>query len=108
MTFLVPFCVLSACSTNRLHVTVEPTLGTKIMDLSNVPALAPPPGVVPNFVNPESLAPLCLIVIAFTLPLMVLFLALRLYVRLRISSATGADDSQFIRPRLKDFAIACY
>lgn len=76
------------------------------MDLSNVPALAPPPGVVPNFVNPESLAPLCRIVIALTLPLMVVFLALRMYVRLRISRAMGADDSQFSSPRLEDFPIA--
>lgn len=63
------------------------------MDLSQIAAMAPPPGVVPNFVDPVSLAPVCLIVIAITLPLMVIFLALRFYARLRFQ-AIGADDSQ--------------
>ncbi|KAI1408106.1 hypothetical protein F5Y13DRAFT_205087 [Hypoxylon sp. FL1857] len=62
------------------------------MDLSQLPGGAPPPGVVPNFDNPESIAPLCLIVIVITLPMMVIFLALRLYVRLWVSRTTGADD----------------
>ncbi|KAI1121345.1 hypothetical protein F5Y10DRAFT_282568 [Nemania abortiva] len=62
------------------------------MDPSRIPAAAPPSGVVPNFVNPESLAPICLIVIAITLPLMVIFLALRVYVRFWVSRKAGADD----------------
>ncbi|KAK8131205.1 hypothetical protein PG984_007643, partial [Apiospora sp. TS-2023a] len=43
------------------------------MDLSQIPALEPPPGsaIVPNFVDPVSIAPICLVVIVVTLPLMV-------------------------------------
>ncbi|KAI0521604.1 hypothetical protein F5B22DRAFT_661947 [Xylaria bambusicola] len=62
------------------------------MDLSQIPAATPPSGVVPNFVDPASLAPICLIVIAITLPLMVIFLVLRVYVRFWVSHKTGADD----------------
>ncbi|TGJ80419.1 hypothetical protein E0Z10_g8347 [Xylaria hypoxylon] len=62
------------------------------MDLSQIPGAEPPPGVTPNFDNPYSLAPLCLIVISITLPLVVLFLGLRLYVRLWVKRSTGADD----------------
>ncbi|KUI66481.1 hypothetical protein VM1G_02343 [Cytospora mali] len=62
------------------------------MDLSQIPVMAPPPGVVSNFVNPVSLAPMCLAVITVTLSLMILFVALRFYARLRMSHAMGADD----------------
>ncbi|GAP82405.1 putative integral membrane protein [Rosellinia necatrix] len=62
------------------------------LDLSQIPGAKPPPGVIPNFDNPYSLAPVCLIVISITLPLTVVFLGLRLYVRLRVKRTTGADD----------------
>ncbi|KAK8118013.1 uncharacterized protein PG998_006294 [Apiospora kogelbergensis] len=60
--------------------------------ISNYPAMAPPAGVTPNFVDPFSLAPSARITIYVTLPLMVIVLALRLYVRIRITHAMGADD----------------
>ncbi|KAI1373948.1 hypothetical protein F4677DRAFT_427722 [Hypoxylon crocopeplum] len=62
------------------------------MDPSQLPGGTPPPGVIPNFDNPVSLTPVCLIVIAITLPLMIIFLALRLYVRFWVSRTGGADD----------------
>ncbi|KAK8053217.1 hypothetical protein PG996_012518 [Apiospora saccharicola] len=64
------------------------------IDLSQIPALEPPPGsgIVPNFVDPVSIAPICLVVIAVTLPLMVIFIALRVYVRQFMAHAVGADD----------------
>lgn len=65
------------------------------LDLWKIPALAPPPGVIPNFDNPTSSSSICLVVIAVTLPLMIAFLALRAYVRLRIARALGTDDCTF-------------
>ncbi|KAK8062700.1 hypothetical protein PG997_014797 [Apiospora hydei] len=67
------------------------------MNLSLIPALEPPPGsgIVPNFADPVSIAPICLVMIAITLPLMVIFLALRVYVRQWVARAVGADDVVF-------------
>lgn len=65
-----------------------------IPNLDNTPALMPPPGVVPNFVNPESRAIHWRIVLCATLALTLAFVAFRLYVRLRVPSKFGADDRE--------------
>jgi len=67
--------------------------------LAQLPALQPPPGVVPNFVNPQSIAHQTRTAIYVTLPLMLLFLVLRLYTRLRILRAVGADDCKSLSKR---------
>ncbi|KAI1284151.1 hypothetical protein F5Y07DRAFT_407642 [Xylaria sp. FL0933] len=61
------------------------------VDLSTIPAANPPPGVVPNFVNPPSQAELPKIFIYVTLPLMVVFLGLRIYTRIKYTRL-GLDD----------------
>ncbi|KUI59688.1 hypothetical protein VP1G_06908 [Cytospora mali] len=61
------------------------------VDPSKVPSSAPPPGVTPNFINPPSLSWAGRVAVYTALPLMVVFLALRLYVRIR-SRLIGADD----------------
>ncbi|KAI1455295.1 hypothetical protein F4805DRAFT_436287 [Annulohypoxylon moriforme] len=62
------------------------------MDLDNYPAIPPPDGVIPNFVDPYSLTPPGRIVISVTLGLMVIAVVSRLYTRLWITRAFGADD----------------
>ncbi|KAI2467416.1 hypothetical protein F4781DRAFT_402319 [Annulohypoxylon bovei var. microspora] len=62
------------------------------MDLSNIPAIPPPDGVTPNFIDPYSLALPGRVVIGVTLPLIVISVASRLYTRIWITRATGADD----------------
>ncbi|KAI1499892.1 hypothetical protein F5X99DRAFT_262235 [Biscogniauxia marginata] len=59
---------------------------------AQTPALQPPPGMISNFVDPPSRASLGRIVIGVTLPLMILFLALRVYTRLSIFRTLSADD----------------
>jgi len=61
-------------------------------DFSKIPLQPPPPGVVSNFVNPDSLSALPKVFIYVTLPPMVLFLVLRFYVRITISRKVGTDD----------------
>lgn len=61
-------------------------------DLSKIPLQAPPPGVVSNFENPDSLSALPKVFIYVTLPPMALFLVLRFYVRSTISRKVGIDD----------------
>lgn len=67
------------------------------MDLTN-PALAkyplalPPPGVIPNFVNPESHAYQLIITVAVCLSLVVVAVFMRLYTKQFITHSMGWDD----------------
>lgn len=67
------------------------------VDPTKVGAGPPPPGVVPNLVDPPSVAWAARVSVYATLPLMILFLALRLYVRVR-SRILGFDDCMFHNP----------
>ncbi|KAF2267212.1 hypothetical protein CC78DRAFT_577411, partial [Lojkania enalia] len=60
--------------------------------LAQMPVQAPPPGVMPNFDNPDSLAPGALAVISIFLALMVITLVARLYCRISIVRRAGLDD----------------
>jgi hypothetical protein len=60
--------------------------------LSNIPAGTPPPGVTPNFVNPESRAPALVAVCILMIILSVPCVAVRIFIKLRISKNTGVDD----------------
>lgn len=64
-------------------------------DLSKIPAAPPPPGVIPNFVDPPSLANMPRIFTYVTLPPMILFLAMRMYVRIFVTHKIGLDDCEF-------------
>lgn len=61
------------------------------MDM-NRPLDRPPPGVTPNYVDPESLAPVLVACITTCLVLMIIFVGMRLYTKLFISRAFGRDD----------------
>lgn len=61
-------------------------------DLSKIPAEPPPPGVKSNFVDPPSQAYIPRIFTYVTLPPMLLFIALRIYVRIFITHKFGLDD----------------
>lgn len=62
------------------------------VDLCQIPVVSPPPGVVPNFVDPPSFAYLPRIFIYICLPIMIIFLVLRLYTRFFITRNPGWDD----------------
>ncbi|KAJ8120457.1 hypothetical protein ONZ43_g2838 [Nemania bipapillata] len=60
--------------------------------LDTIPALPPPAGVQSNFDNPETREDLAKIVVGLTYGLMLVFLALRIYTRIRITNSLGVDD----------------
>jgi len=60
--------------------------------LDRIPLQPPPPGVVSNFEHPVSRAAEVQITTYVFLPLMVIFVLLRLYTRLKITPKFGADD----------------
>lgn len=64
------------------------------IDLSKIPAMTPPAGVIPNFIDPETLAPLAKYIMYITTVLMFLIFCLRVYVRLRVTNSWGADDCE--------------
>ncbi|KAI1748061.1 hypothetical protein F4782DRAFT_386685 [Xylaria castorea] len=60
--------------------------------LEQIPALPPPPGVQSNFDNPETREDSAKIVVVLTYGLMLIFLALRIYTRVKITNSLGIDD----------------
>ncbi|KAG6363982.1 hypothetical protein INS49_009085 [Diaporthe citri] len=66
--------------------------GFSSLDLWEIPAGPPPPGKVPNLIDPPSQAPILSIGIYVLLPLLVPFVVMRLYTRLRLTRAFGIDD----------------
>ncbi|KUI61111.1 hypothetical protein VP1G_08288 [Cytospora mali] len=67
-------------------------LNMSTYDPSQFPSMTPPAGVTPNFVDPPTRAPATRVVICVTLFLMLLFVCLRIYTRLRVAHAFAADD----------------
>ena len=60
--------------------------------LYNTPAGIPPPGVVPNFVDPPSTGGTYVLVGSVFLAIMVSFVLLRIYYKLRIAKRFTPDD----------------
>ena len=60
--------------------------------LEDIPALPPPPGVVSNFVNPPTLGPTLIAINAVFLPLTMIAVTIRIYVKGHIIRAIGWDD----------------
>jgi hypothetical protein len=70
----------------------------RALDLSavqNFPAATPPPGVIPNFKNPESRGSVFVVSSAFLVGFMVFFFAVRAYAKICIIKRLHWDDRQF-------------
>lgn len=59
-----------------------------------MPAAPPPPGVIPNFIDPPSQANTHRIFTYITLPPMILSVALRIYARVFRTREMGLDDCE--------------
>ena len=62
----------------------------------NIPALLPPPGVIPNFINPPSLDLELLIASIVCLTFMGLFAGMRFYTKIAIKNRLGWDDCKIL------------
>ena len=69
----------------------SPIPGVPIQEL---PALKPPPGERPNFINPPSYEHTLVILEGIFVPLMLLVVSMRLYVRAKIMKKWGLDDCE--------------
>ena len=64
--------------------------------LAELPALQPPPGVVPNFVDPVTNAHQLVGVVSVLLALMILFALNRFYTKIWITKKFTWDDRRFL------------
>lgn len=62
--------------------------------LKHIPALAPPKGVTPNFVHPQSQALMVVVTSIICLILITIISLLRFYTNLWIKKSVKADDSK--------------
>ncbi len=63
-------------------------------DLSQVPGLAPPPGVIPNFVDPYTRGPLLLALTTVAMGIMYVFVTARLYCKFYVQRKLSWDDCE--------------
>ena len=75
--------------------------------LASIPGLAPPPGVVPNFVDPYSLESIQIASTVLCLTLALLSTLLRMYAKLFIIKAYGWEDCKCYRLGLGELRNAC-
>ena len=61
-----------------------------------IPAMAPPPGQQSDFIHPKTLSPSLIAVNSVFLPMMVFSVAIRIYVRARITHSFWWDDGMGI------------
>lgn len=64
--------------------------------LAQTPAAMPPAGVTPNLIDPPSGAPVLITVSTVLFAIMLVFVALRYYVKLAIRHTMAADDCKLL------------
>ncbi len=64
--------------------------------LAHIPAGVPPPGVIPNLVNPYSEGYILITVGTIMMGIMFVFVAMRLFVRLKIQRKFTPDDCEYL------------
>lgn len=62
--------------------------------LAKIPAAKPPPGVTPNFANPETQVPLIMGMNTTFFAIATIFLGVRIYMKAWIKRKWGLDDSK--------------
>lgn len=69
-------------------------MDSAVMDPNKTPIMMPPEGVIPNFENPLSNAYISRAATLVFLPLMLVFLALRICSRIVVTHSFGIDDCE--------------
>lgn len=62
------------------------------VDVSQIPALEPPPGLIPNFHDPYTKGPMLLALNAVAIAIMVLFVIFRFYCKIGLQHKLSWDD----------------
>jgi len=87
----------SLLSIQKYHSASEVTMSLPPgVDLSQIPSLRPPPGVIPNFKHPPSLADALIAVDVVFLALMLVAVGVRVYTKGFILRSLGWDDCEWL------------
>ena len=78
------------------HEVMSALDGLTPEQLAQTPAGVPPPGVIPNLVNPYSESYILITVGGVLMVTMFLFVALRLYVKMRVQRKFTGDDCKWL------------
>ncbi|KAF2967891.1 hypothetical protein GQX73_g5706 [Xylaria multiplex] len=65
-------------------------------DINHAPALPPPLNIEPDFDTPSSTLPLRFTISSFTITLCIIFVSIRMYVRIRIQKSFNLDDCKLL------------
>lgn len=76
--------------------------------IASLPITAPPPGVIPNFVDPVSRSHEIYIPAGVCLAFMFLFASLRLYAKLFIQKRRDVDDCRVLPPVNSMMLLTCF
>lgn len=63
-------------------------------DITQIPALKPPPGVTPNFVDPYTRGPLFLALTAVAIGIVYVFVIARIYCKICLQNKLSWDDCE--------------
>lgn len=81
---------------NYRHTELESHTSSSMNDyLANVPVVIPPPGTISNFNNPASRATLVIVPNTVSLALMLLFVSLRIYSKVRHHRSFDGSDCKY-------------
>ena len=72
---------------------MEPT--PNAVQIAQMPAALPPPGVKPNPVDPYTTGPIAIVICSILLFIMLVFVSIRLYVKLKIVRKFTPDDCKY-------------
>ena len=65
------------------------------VEIAQMPAATPPPGVTPNLVDPYSNGPVAIAICSILIFMMLVFVSIRLYVKLKIVQKLTPDDCKY-------------
>ena len=96
----------TVCGESLPLLTAMATKAESQMKLDS-PAMAPPPGVLPNFVNPQNLRAVIIAIVALCGSISTLVFWMRMYTKLFIFRKTGWEDCNFCPLQIR-CNQACY
>ena len=101
LRFRIKLCLLS---NSMLLSEVQPNTSYTMAGQvpKQMPAMKPPPGVTPNFVNPESLRTYWILMMCMCLTFSTMFVFMRMYTKLVLIKSHGWEDCE-----LKTRCIIC-
>lgn len=92
----------------RIVIMAQTGQSLSAVNLDNIPAAPPPPGVVPNFIHPENQLAAINTTLIICLSFATIFVWLRIYTKFLINKTHGYEDCAFNLLLLRKIWLADY